>query len=540
MSRLLILGLDGATFDLMLPWVERGTLPTFGRLLSQGSWGRLRSVPNMNTAPAWTTFMTGKNPGRHGIYWFAEQNEGQARSIRFVTAADRKATSLWRMLSDAGRRSIVVNVPLTFPAEPIEGVLLSGFDAPSTSSAGFAHPRGALAEVERACGPYVLHATVAQHSRAGRPERVVEEALAAEETRVRAALHLMGTQPWDLCMYMVKSTDQVAHHAWDPDGGAEQRWLEPVYAYADETLARLLEAAGPDTDVIVMSDHGMGWRQPAAEYLNDVLEQLGYLRRARSAGGGATWRAFRLAKRLGPGARGFVKRRLPGAYRRFGHRIRFGGIDWAATRAFGDNTRSCVWVNLEGREPGGTVPPEERGTLVEDLREILAALVDPESGEPVVEAVHTPEEIYAGPYTDRAPDLQIDWRYDRPVRGLAYEGRLGRAVSTRSGTGFMHGLSGAHRPDGVIVVHGPRFAERIHLEGAQLQDVAPTILHLLGVAVPNDLDGRVLVEALAVDQASRPVVVGEAHPDGDVIDVTGYSDEEAAEMEERLGALGYL
>jgi predicted AlkP superfamily phosphohydrolase/phosphomutase len=313
-----------------------------------------------------------------------------------------------------------------------------------------------------------------------------------------------------------------------------------VYAFADETLSRLLEASGPDIDVIVMSDHGMGWRQPAAEYLNDVLEQLGYLRRDQGAGRGATWRAFRLAKRLGPRARGLVKRRLPGAYRRFGHRIRFGGIEWGSTRAFGDNTRSCVWINLQGRQPGGIVPPEEREALVEELREVLAALVDPESGEPVVEAVRTQQEVYAGPYVDRAPDLQIDWRYERPVHGLAYEGRLGRAVSTRSGGGFMHGLSGAHRPDGVLMLHGPSFAEGVELEGAQLQDLAPTILHLLEVPAPDDMDGRVLVEALDEAHASRPVLVGRSEGDGHGVDAVGYSDEEAAEMEERLGALGYL
>src|SRR4051812_24161015 len=139
MSRLIVLGLDGATFDLLLPWAEQGVLPNFAKLLAGGTAAELRSVPNMNTAPAWTTFMTGKNPGKHGIFWFAEEGE-RPGTVRFVNGADRRAETIWKMLSAAGKRVASVNVPLTFPAEVVNGVQLCGFDAPSTSSPGFSFP----------------------------------------------------------------------------------------------------------------------------------------------------------------------------------------------------------------------------------------------------------------------------------------------------------------------------------------------------------------------------------------------------------------
>jgi predicted AlkP superfamily phosphohydrolase/phosphomutase len=539
MARLLVLGLDGATFDLMLPWAKDGTLPTFSKVLGEGVWGYLDSVPNMNTAPAWTTFMTGKNPGKHGVFWFAEQGEGGPAEVKFVTAADRDAVSIWRLLSDAGRRVVVVNGPLTYPAEQVNGVMLAGFDAPSVKSSSFSYPEGLIDRLEDECGPYILHAAVAHHANAGRVTRVVEASLTAEESRVKAMTRLLETEPWDVAMYMIKATDQVAHHVWDHDAESQEP-LRDVYRFADETLARLLETAGPDCDLIVMSDHGMGWRQPAAEYLSGILQQLGYLHRADASGAGSRWRVFKLAKRLGPRAKGFVKRRLPGLYRRFGFQIRFGGIDWANTRAFSDNTRSCIWVNLEGRDPHGTVAPEAYEGLVAELREVLTSLVDPETGAPVVDAVHTPDESYSGPHTAEAPDLQIDWKYDRPVAGLRYDGKLGHAVSSRFSKGFMHGLSGAHRPQGVLIFRGPSFASGERVEGAALQDLAPTILHLLEVAVPDDVDGRVLGEALAEPHASRPVVRSATHIGGPRIEQVGYSDEEAAEVEERLSALGYL
>jgi predicted AlkP superfamily phosphohydrolase/phosphomutase len=536
-SRVLVLGLDGGTFDLIRPWVAEGRLPTLGRLLNEGVWADLKSVPNINTAPAWSTFMTGKNPGKHGIFWFAEEADEPGK-VRFVTAADRRATSLWRLLSDGGRRVCVLNVPLTYPAEPVNGCLVAGFDAPSTSSPRFSYPEGLIDEIQRHTGEYLLNAAVAGHAEAGRRDRVVAEALKAEMSRLDAALHLMSIKPWDLFMFMIKSTDQAAHYLWDY-GRDPQESLWPIYEFADDALARLIAAAGPDCGVVVMSDHGMGWRQPAAEYINDILEQLGFVTRRDGSQQRSTWTAFRIAKRLGPRAKGMLKRALPGAYSRFGYKVRFGGIDWTGTRAYCDNTRSCVWVNLQGRNPSGIVEPDDYKQVVDDVREVLRDLVDPATGERVVEAVWTPEEIYSGPYTELAPDLQIDWLYERPVSGLAYEGRLGRATSASSARGFMTSLTGAHRPLGVLMMHGPQFRNRGQMAQANIADVAPTLLHVSGLPVPEDMDGRVLVEALAEPHASRPIefaAPGAVRSD----EGTAYSEEEAAEVEERLRALGYL
>jgi predicted AlkP superfamily phosphohydrolase/phosphomutase len=537
-TRLIVLGLDGATFDLMLPWAEQGVLPTFAKLLEGGTAAELRSVPNMNTAPAWTTFMTGKNPGKHGIFWFAEEGD-KPGTVRFVNGGDRRATTIWRLLSDAGKRVASVNVPLTFPAEHINGIQLCGFDAPSTASNGFSHPPTAITDLEREVGDYILHAAVSHHAGAGRLGRVVKAALEAEETRVKAALHVLEQEPWDVFMYMVKSTDQVAHHAWEY-GTNDQQWMKPVYEYADTVMARFLEHAGPDCGVIVMSDHGMGWRQPAVEFLNEVLSQLGYVKRRDQARKGTTWRLHRLARRLGARTRGWLKRRFPGVYARFGYQVRFGGLDWAGTQAYCDDSRSCVWVNLEGRNPNGIVAPADYERLVEDLREVLLNLTDPETGENVVASVWRPHEIYTGPFAERAPDLQIDWRYDRPVTGLAYEGRLGKARSARAAKGFMHKLTGAHRRHGVLVTYGPQFRPGAVLDDVGLEDVAPTILHLAGVPVPDDMDGRVLLEALTDEHAARPVVSSEANGEIAPEPAVVYTAGEEAEVEERLRSLGYL
>lgn len=537
LEKILILGLDGATFDLIKPWVEAGYLPTFAKLLREGACAPLRSVPNMNTAPAWTTFMTGKNPGKHGVYWFAEEGDTTG-TVRFVNAADRKAQSIWNLLSSGGRTVAAINVPLTFPAEQVNGLMLAGFDAPSTASEGFSYPPGLIEDVEKQCGRYILHAAVSHHAVAGRMDKVVEGALAAEQSRVDAALHLLRTQPWDVFMYMIKATDQVAHHVWDVSA-EEQMWMKPVYEFADKTLAKFMEEVGPDCGVIVMSDHGMGWRQPAAEFVGQILTQLGFQARAESKKGGMIWRAFRLAKRLGAPARGLLKSALPTTYRKFAYKVRFGGIDWSRTRAYSDNTRSCLWVNLVGRNPQGVVKPEEYGELIDDLKELLTGLVDSDTGEHVVNAAWTPEDIYSGPHTGSAPDIQIDWRYDRPIRGVSYKGRLGEAESKSASQGFMHHLTGAHRRHGVLMMWGPQFAAG-SIDAPGLEDLAPTILHLAGLPVSQDMDGRVLLEALSSSYSKVAVVRSGADENLPDIDPVVYSEEEEAVIEDRLRSLGYL
>ncbi|MFN2489110.1 MAG: alkaline phosphatase family protein [Actinomycetota bacterium] len=536
-NRLLILGLDGGTFDLIRPWVEQGRMPTFARIMREGSWCNLKSVPNINTAPAWTSFMTGKNPGKHGIFWFAEEGD-EVGEVRFVTAADRRSTTLWRLLSDGGHKLCVMNVPLTYPVEQIDGVMVAGFDAPSVASRNFTHPEGLMTEVQAATGAYRLNAAVAGHASAGRRDRVVAEALRAEESRLGAALYLMSTKPWDTFMFMIKATDQAAHYLWDRHSESQEA-LWPIYEYADRALARLLNTAGSDCGLIIMSDHGMGWRQPAAEFLNDILSELGYVKRRAARGQGSTWRAFRLAKRLGPRVKGLLKTTLPGLYSRFGYKVRFGNIDWSGTRAYCDNTRSCIWINLDGRNPNGIVEREGYDSLVEELREVVRELTDPATGAGVVGAVWRPEEIYSGPHVHLAPDLQIDWLYERPVEGLAYKGRFGEVESRKPAKGFMNNLTGAHRPLGVLLMHGPQFKASAEIDGARLEDLAPTVLHLAGVPIPDDMDGRVLAEALAEPYASWPPTFGAPGEDGPTA-AAEYSAEEAAEVEERLRALGYL
>ena len=277
----LVFGLDGATFELFDPWIMVGKLPVIGQCLREGTRSTLRSTPLSNSAQAWSSFITGKNPGKHGIYDFFERVP-DGYGVRFLNASFRKGKSLWRLASDAGRRVGVMNVPITYPAEPVNGFLIPGLDAPGMDNR-FAYPRGLMDEIDQQVGRYVLEAGIWGYIRRGKPEAALEKLLEMARVRTATASYLLKTKKWDLFVVVYTATDKAQHHFWkyidpsrpeflstQPHGSA----ILQVYQQIDQGIARLIQAAG-DATVIVMSDHGAGpsvrgraeglWRYRAAQ-----------------------------------------------------------------------------------------------------------------------------------------------------------------------------------------------------------------------------------------------------------------------------------
>src|SRR6266540_5296352 len=140
MSRVLVIGWDGATWSVAAPLAAEGRLPALSALRNGAAEGVLETVPNMNSAPAWSTVATGLGPGRHGIFYFDEPVPGTYRR-RVVNAQRRTGPSLWRMASQADKRVVAVNVPISYPAEEVNGYLVAGLDTPSKALPGFTHPQ---------------------------------------------------------------------------------------------------------------------------------------------------------------------------------------------------------------------------------------------------------------------------------------------------------------------------------------------------------------------------------------------------------------
>jgi predicted AlkP superfamily phosphohydrolase/phosphomutase len=505
------------------------------------------------TAVAWSSFMTGKNPGKHGIFEFVRRDQGTRRELA-VNASFREGRAIWDLLSDAGRRVIVHNFPCTYPPHALNGLMIADFMTPR-GRRDFTYPASLLAELEDRFGPYRLHLSATYAG--GRAQGVLDELNDELEYKARVSEYLMSEYEWDAFFQYFWGTDRIQHELWHifdeshprHDRDEARRYQEKVFAYfrrVDEIVGRLIEMAGRDVMVWVASDHGFG---PAHTYcsFNLWLLQEGFLQLKRDARtrlkramfrlGITPENAFRLIKRLPLGrlrpARGAsndagTSRLLSTFF------LSFDDVDWSRTLAFSKGNYGQIYINLKGREPRGAVEEKDYDSVCRRIVERLSALRDPQTGQKWAGEVFRREEVYDGPRVIDAPDIAF---LPRDMRYLP----LGNADFTSNK--FMveaFGISGCHRMHGVMIGNSDAVKAGARLEAARIYDVAPTLLYLMGEPVPDDMDGRVLTEIIsAAHLSANPIRHSRAAESGPA-NATEYSDEENAEIIESLKHLGYI
>lgn len=553
----LIVGLDGATLDLVQPWVESGDLPHLGALMERGAWGQLMAPMPPVTFPSWTTFMTGVNPGRHGIFDFTRR-DGGGYSVRFVNATFRKAPTIWRMLSDAGHRVCSLGIPGNYPPEAVNGYTLSGFDTPVTTraDASFAYPPSFAAEVERGGGfPFADFQEFSVGP--GWHRGAVEAMQRGIERKTELARDLLRRERFDCFMLLFGESDTAAHHFWSTHDRESPRFdsalrdelgdvVRLVYRRLDEALGKLMDAAGA-RHVLIASDHGFGGVGDVGLYLNRWLAQQGFLSwrsRSRTAGLAGRVRGAAVAAiperwqaplfRIGGG-------RVAGAIE---SRVRFGGIDWTSTRAFSEelNYNPSIWLNVAGRDAQGVVAASDYRHVCAELSARLMEWRDPESEAPVVRRVWHRDELYEGDHVQWAPDLTLE--LETP-RGYSYMclpslATAGASIVKLEGAalrgGKLTGMSGSHRREGIFVLAGEGVTPG-RVRGARMMDMTPTVLSLLRQPVSDCFDGR----ALDCVSGAMGVTHGGVAPSSLKTMPENYYDENAeTQLRERLERLGYL
>ncbi len=549
----LVLALDGATFDVIEPMIAGGALPNLEQLMKEGARRPLPSTTPPVTFPAWSSFMTGLDPGEHGIFDFTQKVEGQYR-IRFVNASDRRGRSLQRAVSDAGGRALVLGLPATYPPERIEGLLVPGFDAPvsSASDAESTSDPALYRRIAERVGPWMrpdLKEGARQsdfHDRAvgtlldriDRKERFAVEAIAALREQGD------GRSP-ELCVVVFSESDTVGHHYWRDHDSASPRHdaaadgtrrgaIRAVYARLDAACGRIREAyeqGAPDALCVVVSDHGMGGAARSVVHLNRFLHEQGLLARRPAGALDRMARAARDAALAVLPARiaQLLFRRARGAAARLESAARFGGFDWARTRAFSEeaNTQPGVWINLRGREAAGCVAPEDYEALRDQLIEALLSWRGP-GGAPVIARARRREDVYRGPYVTRAPDIVIELALDGgyglslvPTPWWEESGPSVRVLGDDALAGGRgRGMNGTHRQDGIFIARAPSDELAALLSPRALVDVAPCIARAMGLDFGEHRDAR-----------------GSGEP---MDDRREYSDEEDAMVAARLRAMGYL
>jgi len=535
--RLLVLGLDSLDGDLMAPWLEAGELPNLRRLMEGGASGRLRSTVPYTTPPAWTSFTTGKNPGGHGVYDFTVLRPG-TYNVHLSNGSYRRAGTVWRHLAGRGWRTAQINVPWTYPPEDLgaSSFVMSGMDSPLFAP-DVVSPREAFGEVKSVVGDFYYGPP-----RRGDDGSYTVGLLEAEIRRVTdLTRYAVERRASEAVMAVFTAADRVQHHfvgsrrAVAEDGRAFEDVVLHVYRTLDGAVGELLKLAGEETLVVVASDHGAGPIEGVVN-LPAALESLGLSARGGAAGGrGALARLYDGAKGAVPDGVLRQAKRLVGERR---HGLTGGmkalEFDPARSRAFASGATG-VRVNLKGREPEGIVEP---GAAYEAVRDGaiggLGGLRDA-SGRPLVEGVYRREELYHGPALEDAPDLVV-----APRTGVEFVRRSDGVLFPQSISWRGNLLEGNHRPEGILVMRGPGVAPGERVEGVRIEDVAPTVLHLLGEPVPEDYDGRVLAAlggAVATEYAeSSGAADGYGEDEGEF----GYSEADEEALAERLRNLGYI
>ena len=515
-ARTLIVGLDGATWDLADRFIDEGRMPNLARLVKEGARAPLNSTSPPMTLPSWSSMLTGCNPGRHGIFDFVRKIEDRW-ALEFTNATHRAVPTLMRVLSDRGLRAGSVAVPTTWPPEALNGVQVSGFDGPVSTGidASFCEPKGVYDEIKRRFGGMKFADFQESVIDEAWHDRALDALLREIPRKTAIAKWLMESERYDCFMLLFGESDTVSHHFWmfhdedsprhNPDVSARLKGaIATVYAALDAALGALIDAAGPE-HVCVVSDHGFGGASTYALYLNRFLESKGWLtyRHEVEVDGMATGSGLASKLRAAAATRvpanwqGKLYRAVPDAVLgSIETKSRFGDIDFERTRAVSDemNYAATIRLNL----PGATV--SQRAEAVRMLQADLATWeVD---GHQVVKSVSTREELYSGPCVGDSPDVIIelnlrdDYSYTLLPSLRVPTGTTWRKLEPAEYVGGKGlGMNGTHRQYGLLSLWGSGVSAGVHV-AAGMPDIAPTILHLMGEAIPDHMDGCVISEAI--------------------------------------------
>jgi predicted AlkP superfamily phosphohydrolase/phosphomutase len=537
LNKVLAIGWDGATFSVLTPLIEQGIMPNLQALLQQGTSGVLRSTIPPVTAPAWTSFVTGVNPGKHGLITWQRPVNVDSMTKRWVNSGDVRAPRLWEWQPDL--KVGVLGLPISYPPMRVNGFVVSGMLTPS-SAESYTYPKDLLSFVDQAADGYILDVDLINSTWDLNTEQgqlaFLDVVQAACRKRVRAAMALEKRFHPDLYTIVFETPDRLQHVLWrytvgDKDfpgrSQAVEKAVTACYQELDTALGILLDAMGQHA-VFLISDHGF-CGQHTIVHTNGWLAEKGLL--AYRQGTMTIRRRFR--RMLRP-----LQHLLPQRLVRRG-RTAFSAdalIDWERTRAYtGFPMDHGLYVNLRGREPHGIVEPGEAyETLRRQLRDELPALRDERNNAPIFKAAYLREEIYHGPYVNLAPDVLFELVPGYKVVTTPAN-RLTIGDVSESGEGF-------HDRDGVIVVAGPNVVQGGNVNGARIIDIAPTILYTMEKCVPSYMDGKVLKDVFSAEhlQASPPTFSDASVPQSEETTEVTYSEEELASIEKRLRGLGYL
>lgn len=482
-KKVMVIGLDCLAPDLVFTrW--RYELPVLNGLMNRGIYGPLESTIPPITCPAWMSMVTSKDPGQLGIYGFRNRKDHSYSSLSITNSTAVRVPTVWDILGQQGKKVLILGVPQTYPPKPVNGIMVTGFLTPDAQSS-FTYPGEFKREVTEQVGEYIFDV---REFRTDDKCRLLKDIYRMTEARFSLARYMVTSKEWDFFMMVEIGTDRIHHGFWKffdtnhpkyQPGNPHENAVKEYYIYLDSLVGELVEAAGEDVAVMVVSDHGAKG-MVGGICINEWLLQEGYL----------------------------VVKHIPDRPTR----LEEVEIDWERTRAWGyGGYYGRIVLNIQGREPQGVISPDKVADFRAELKAKLEAMTD-EEGRPLGTKVFFPHETYRE-VSNIPPDL------------IVYFGNLNWRSQGLLGTGSIYTYENDIGPDdanhdifGTFILDAKMKDGGHYLEGLHIMDVAPTVLHLMGIEPPQAMEGKsALKDSGAV-----------------------YSSEEQARIEKRLADLGYL
>lgn len=488
MVKVLIIGLDGATWDIIMPAIKNNKLPTFKKLIKHGVHGSLFSTIPPYTVPAWNTCTTGKKPGKLGIFALIQKIPKTYTFKPFFFIVKEKRHHVWDILGDFGKKVVVANVPSVTEAWRVNGVLVAG-DFMNLNHEKRSYPRELMSQIKK-------DVEFPKWKKLGevKVSSTFKDALRrAVIKRSKIFQYLLTTKPWDFGFIVFTEPDRIQHKSWENKG-----YILEIHQQLDTEIAKILKIIDKDTIVLFVSDHGFG----ESKYdfnLNIWLQREGYLTLASKTKKNKKKKRnlfleiirillydYDLKRYVSP-----IVAKLPFGVQKsmvqkvVPHEIEASDVDWNKTLAYSKSGFGEIYLNVKDREPSGIIESgDEYERIREEIIKKLKDLKNPDNNKKLNPRIFKCEEIFGEDYLNQPPDLLINT--DENIT----------SVSARVGINkiFSKGpYSGNHRSNGFFLAYGPGIKKNIELD-TEILNITPTILHIFDIPLPYDVDGCVISE----------------------------------------------
>ncbi len=494
-KKVILIGVDGATWDLIIPWVEQGELPAFQKIMSHGSWGKLQSTIPPLSPPAWTSIFTGTNPGKHNIFGFLKRKK-DSYFVTPISSNDREAVPLWKYISGSGRRSVLLNIPFSYPPDKINGIMTTGLGTPSRDS-DFTHPKDFKKRLLKEFPEFDVDFNE-DLIELGSDRDPADHIIKITASQIAAAKKLLVEEECDLFAAVFRSTDVVQHYYW-----YQEEMVLKTYKQIDCFMEWVQENLRPDQILMICSDHGFAPIHTNI-YVNNWLERAGFLslkkglkKKKKKGTSGVLPSAEAIqVMMLKMGLKNLVSRLKRSSLVEPLIRSLFSSdrvqylfdIDWERSKSyFLDGSFGMININLKGREPKGCISKKDREKMIQIIMRKARDIKDAASGGMVIEEIFRGEDVYHG-QSSRIPDIVLVSKEGyNLVGGYNYSGEITEKVESRFGE---------HSKYGIFALQGQGVENKKDIDGLEVYDISPTIMRVLGMDIPRSMDGKVMGEVL--------------------------------------------